>query len=405
MKPGEYKLVVSKDGFAPFNDDVAIGAGETYRDAAQLSLLPPAGQSGTLAVKGNVPKVKVFVDDVYKGLVTDGAPIQLEVGTHTVRYSAPGYVDSSSKTIAITLNGETTDSFNLTAIPSPASNVGNLIVTANPGAHISIDGGKYSGTANNNGTLQLNGLTPGRHLLTASLDGFTTIQGKQVEVAAGQNGAANAQMIAISPIVEFFRADQSSIESGQSVSLSWKVDNAASVVIEPIGSVPSSGIRSVSPDQTTAYRLSANGGAAQQSLTVTVRAKAKYGEQTSQVNQQTQSSMGTDPDALRFAVNSYKTVFVLASGKSSHDCKNVFNNSYGGLLKGLADWCDLANRFQASEKCTEAPGGTDQSPTFSCVETITALTKEGDKKVFPATRKTFHFVRNSDGTWKVSRWE
>jgi len=413
VKPGAHKLVVSKDGYSPFSDDITVGAGETYRDPAQLSLLPPVGKSGTLAVRGNVPKVKVFVDDVYKGMVSDGKSIPLEVGTHNVRYSAPGFVDSAKKPITITLNAETADTFNLTALPPPLPTVGNLMIQTNPGARVSLDGGQHAGVADASGNYAVNGLSPGNHTISAVLDGYTAVQGKQVSIVAGQNASANAQMLAITPSVGYFKVDQTSIESGDYANLSWQVNNSSSVSIDGIGAVGPIGSRAVKPDQTTTYKLIANGNVTLQSITVTVRPKPQA--QPPVVAQQpppaaapstpAKAAGPPDPDVLRVAVNAYKSVYVQASGKNTNECKNIFNGAYGGLLKRLAPWCESAKSFEAKETCTEAPAGTAEAPTMACTEQVTIIPKSGPILNVAPKSKNFHFTKSPDGSWKVSRWD
>jgi eukaryotic-like serine/threonine-protein kinase len=407
VKPGEHKLVVSKDGFSPFPDDITVGAGDIYRDPAQLSQLPPPGKSGTLVVRGNVPKVKVFVDDVYKGMVSDGKGIPLEVGTHNVRYSAPGFVDSPKKPITIALNAEAADTFNLTALPQPLPTVGNLMIQTNPGAHVSIDGGQHPGVADANGNYAIDGLSPGNHSISAALDGYVSVQGKQVTIAAGQNVTSNAQLAAVTPTVVYFKADQTSIESGEYANLSWQVNNAASLSIDGIGTVASTGNQAVKLDQTTTYKLVANGNVNLQSLTVTVHPKPP--PPTTPVGSSTPVKPVTttlpDPDVLKIAVGTYKTVYVQASGKSTNECKSIFNGAYAGLLRGLVKWCETAKGFEAKETCSEAPAGTAEAPTMACNEQIAIVPKSGPKLASNSVRKNFHFSKNADGSWKVLKWD
>jgi len=54
-------------------------------------------------------------------------------------------------------------------------------------------------------------------------------------------------------------ADPTSIEKGQSTTLTWQTQNATTVTIEEIGSVDPSGTRQVSPAESTTYRLIAKG--------------------------------------------------------------------------------------------------------------------------------------------------
>lgn len=68
-------------------------------------------------------------------------------------------------------------------------------------------------------------------------------------------------------------ANPTSIERGQSTTLEWHTENAATVRIEPeVGSVSASGNRSVRPGQSTTYRLTAEGpgGSADATARVTV---------------------------------------------------------------------------------------------------------------------------------------
>lgn len=64
------------------------------------------------------------------------------------------------------------------------------------------------------------------------------------------------------------------ISAGDQVQLSWRTTDATSVTIDGIGDVPSSGVKTVTPTQTTSYHLVAkgDGGSAEASASVTVNA-------------------------------------------------------------------------------------------------------------------------------------
>lgn len=64
------------------------------------------------------------------------------------------------------------------------------------------------------------------------------------------------------------------ISAGDQVQLSWKTTNATSISIDGIGDVPSSGVKTVTPTQTTTYHLVARGegGSADAEASVTVNA-------------------------------------------------------------------------------------------------------------------------------------
>jgi peptidoglycan-associated lipoprotein len=76
------------------------------------------------------------------------------------------------------------------------------------------------------------------------------------------------------PAIRSFSVEPTSITAGQSATLSWAVENADSVSIAGIGTVQSSGSRSVSPASTTTYRLTATGpgGTTERSVTLSVSA-------------------------------------------------------------------------------------------------------------------------------------
>jgi len=67
-------------------------------------------------------------------------------------------------------------------------------------------------------------------------------------------------------------ASQSSVEKGQSVTLSWNTQNASDVTIDGLGTVAPSGTQQVSPADSTTYHLMAKGagGNAEASARVTV---------------------------------------------------------------------------------------------------------------------------------------
>ncbi len=60
----------------------------------------------------------------------------------------------------------------------------------------------------------------------------------------------------------------STIQQGQSASLSWETTNATDVSIDSIGAVPPSGSRSVSPSDSTNYHLVAKGAGGTQDATI-----------------------------------------------------------------------------------------------------------------------------------------
>lgn len=72
------------------------------------------------------------------------------------------------------------------------------------------------------------------------------------------------------------KADKTEIEVGESVTLTWDSSNATELALEPdLGSVPSQGSRTVAPQKTTTYRLSARGkgGTGESSVGINVKVR------------------------------------------------------------------------------------------------------------------------------------
>jgi hypothetical protein len=76
------------------------------------------------------------------------------------------------------------------------------------------------------------------------------------------------------PVIDSFSANKSSIDEGETATLSWNTTNASSVTISPgVGSVAASGSTTVTPITTTTYTLTANsksGKSASSTITITV---------------------------------------------------------------------------------------------------------------------------------------
>jgi hypothetical protein len=103
------------------------------------------------------------------------------------------------------------------------------------------------------------------------------------------------------------------------------------------------------------------------------------------------------------SLNAYKSVFAQASGKSRKVCQSVLSGIYQGKLQDLGQtWCDAAKRFEANvENCQL--GGSLQSPTLTCVGTLTVYSKDGDPKAY-RSQKIFHLSGEQDGTWQIAGW-
>jgi len=69
-------------------------------------------------------------------------------------------------------------------------------------------------------------------------------------------------------------ANPDAIEAGQSTQLTWQTQNATDISITPMGTVEPNGSRSVSPNESTTYRLTAKGPGGTQEATARVTVSA-----------------------------------------------------------------------------------------------------------------------------------
>src|ERR1700693_3965783 len=77
------------------------------------------------------------------------------------------------------------------------------------------------------------------------------------------------------PDITEFSAEPSSIERGQSSTLKWSVSNANQITIDNgVGTVQATGTKSVFPNDTTTYRLTATGPGGTLNKTATVSVTA-----------------------------------------------------------------------------------------------------------------------------------
>src|SRR5581483_5211267 len=94
-----------------------------------------------------------------------------------------------------------------------------------------------------------------------------------VRNTAGLSASARVRVTTTSPqnaIILFFTANPTNITKGQSSTLSWSTQNATSVTISGIGSVPVSGSHAVSPTQNTVYTLTASNATSSVTATAAV---------------------------------------------------------------------------------------------------------------------------------------
>jgi hypothetical protein len=183
------------------------------------------------------------------------------------------------------------------------------------------------------------------------------------------------------------------------------VSNASAVSINDIGTVAPQGSRTVNPDKTTTYVLTANGSTMLAEQTVEVHEpKPQQQPAVSQpaVASAPRPASGPERGTLEQALGAYKSVFARASGKSKKDCQAAFGGAFSGKLNAWSNWCEEAKSFDLSEQCSQV-GGSPDAPTLTCAEALTVRLKDGDPQQTHAQR-TFRFTKGPDGNWQVTGW-
>jgi serine/threonine protein kinase len=138
VQPGERVIEVTKPGFEPFSDKIAVGSGETVNyPSIALTQTPIVGTSGKLIPQGNLAEFKLTVDGQYRGLLHQGDQISLEAGTHTVSYAAIDNSDLQQHSIVLAANQSLVDPF---ILKTPATAHNKPGGQTQPGSHVADNG-------------------------------------------------------------------------------------------------------------------------------------------------------------------------------------------------------------------------------------------------------------------------
>ncbi len=363
VKPGAHQLSVTKDGFEPFTDKADVSPGGTYQDAVSLTKLLPAGTSGTLSPQGNLSEFKLSVDGKNMGVHHAGQEINLSIGTHTVRYTAPDDSAYQEHAVQIALNQNNPDSF---------------FVKPAPPKPVAVAGG-----------------TPPKQAAAPVVQTPAPTQALPVPATTP-----------VVPPTGGLKVSANAIEKGASVQLVWEVNNASTISISNYGEgLGSHGNLPVYPTATTTYELTANGiSLGKQTVTVN-EPKQVQAPPAPVINTPAAPAKASGPDlaALAPALNAYKSLFAQASGKSRKDCQGALSGKYQGKLQDLASaWCDAAKKFEATEQNCQV-GGSAESPSLTCAESLVVYPKDGDPKAYKS-QKTFRLTGKPDGSWQITGW-
>ena len=268
--------------------------------------LPAAAQNtgmGKLHITVNPKQAYVFVDG--KAIRDGSQTISLPAGKHQIDVANYGYV-SKTRQAQITA-GQTLE---LTAALQKSGQkvsgpFGDIEFKGHPRAAVLLNGttpsyfvGHVDEFDNNFLWHQWLLVRPGSYNVTVTREGKTIWSGP-VDVKAGRRIVVNlndngrmsthafkrgltlgpqprfdagiaSAMVPIAPVTAQLSASQSSVNCGQSATLSWNSADAVATSITDLGTVSSSGNRSVSPTQKTTYEFVAKGPGGTVTRTATI---------------------------------------------------------------------------------------------------------------------------------------
>ena len=217
-----------------------------------------AGQSVTLSwrtLNATSANIEGFGDVTVNGSISV-SPTQ----TTTYKLTARNNVNDESSSVTVVVSG-------------PSGGLQLLGCSATPAT---ITTGQSSTLSWNSPNADSVSITPG--IGPVAKTGTVSVTPSQtttyVVTATGLGTSASCNIVvtvtAGAPVVSNFTANPTSINAGQSSTLQWSVTGADSVSISTLGTVASSGSRSVSPTVTTTYTLTATNASGSTTRTATV---------------------------------------------------------------------------------------------------------------------------------------
>jgi serine/threonine-protein kinase len=406
LDAGEHHLIYRADGYQDSKDHVvAISKGSVASDPVILEKVP--AQSGTLLVhlQNGVTIARMYVNGRSKGEVRSGSRVSLAPATYNLRFESLGCASYEMPEINIDNATETPVDVTCIKVAGASGTLRANVDSVQRGSSFTL-----IWETQNAKSLQISGVGPvaspsGSRQITPT--GPTTY----VLTSNGQELAKYAIQVTEPPPpvkVAMFEVSPRSITAGESVNVTWHIENATSVQIPGLGpgNQAAQGTMNVPLTKTTTFQLVVNGQPlAQQSVEVHEAAppSQKLGDAGGAGG--TRPTLMTAED-LKPALRTYQSLLHSAPGKN---CKEILagaklNATAQNTLNELArNWCSEAKSFTVEEKCAAQPGGSADAPTLSCQETIQVRPKDGES--FPiVAQKVFQLKKTSEGHYKLSGW-
>jgi hypothetical protein len=371
----------------------------------------PVPPTGTLLLKGNTDNVEVFVDGVLKGFtLADGTlKLPLDPGQHSIRLTKSGYTEIPSDSLTISANNQSDLPFKLTpsVAPAPAQQLAFMAIQSTPGASVSIDNAPQ-GQTDARGSLIVQ-VKPGERSLTISLSGYQPFnQTFNLKNGERENVSAMLSQIPrpptptptpVQPVSALFSASATTIEQGQSTTLTWETANASEVSIDNgVGQVSASGQRQMSPTSNTTYQLVAkgNGGTQQRTVSIVVEPKQVAVVPTPAPTPAPTPQPVDQTALLQAVINNFNAAL------AAHDVGRMRSEWAGMTPQVEKKWQSFFKSLPKARVSESCPAGalnvSGDSATWSC--TITTLIPGA-----PAQPQGIRFtLAKRNDAWVITDW-
>jgi uncharacterized membrane protein len=215
LNPGNYRIVLSRDGYQSAARNVTLNSDTTL----DINLQPIAH---TLRIRTNVGNAVIFVDGNRRG--SGSLSLDLQPGRYDVRVDAPGYRSVSQ---TVNLNSSSTVTFNLERITHTLQIQSNV-----NGATVYVDGNRRG-----SGSLSLD-LQPGTYEVRIAAEGYfdfvTTVRLNGNETVRANLEPATATLrLEVPPQ---YRSDEAGGSQGRGPFQLWvdgQRQNSTTIEVEP----------------------------------------------------------------------------------------------------------------------------------------------------------------------------
>ena len=165
LPPGSYSMKATMSGYTPDTQLIYVYAGQTaaYYPTLQQSPTPPRS-TGTIYARSSPSGAQVIVDGTYNGVTP--MTLTLYPGNHNIVLKLSGYNDWSTS-VYVTAGSSQTINPGLTSAIFGSLSIGS----APAGASVFMDSA-YQGITNPSGSLTLNNLPSGSHIIKVTASGY-----------------------------------------------------------------------------------------------------------------------------------------------------------------------------------------------------------------------------------------